>query len=155
MSTTINLKDFYPWYTQDELIEVSDEVVEELLANKRTEKIHEQRIRRNKSYYSLDVGDGIEKSAIVNSPNDPETALAIKERCCRVCRALNSLPEIQGRRIEAHFIHGKSQPSIARAEGVTRAAVNLTILKGLSAMKKYLKNQAEPLDNCLQSEAGL
>lgn len=24
--TTINLKDFYPWYTHDEYIEVSDEV---------------------------------------------------------------------------------------------------------------------------------
>ena len=26
--TTINLKDFYYWYTQDQLIEVSDEVAE-------------------------------------------------------------------------------------------------------------------------------
>lgn len=25
--TTINLKDFYPWYTQDEYMEVSDELV--------------------------------------------------------------------------------------------------------------------------------
>lgn len=30
--TTINLKDFYPWYTQDEYTEVSDEVAEELRA---------------------------------------------------------------------------------------------------------------------------
>lgn len=28
--TTINLKDFYPWYTQNEYTEVSDEVAEEL-----------------------------------------------------------------------------------------------------------------------------
>ena len=26
--TTINLKDFYPWYTHDEYIEVSEEVAE-------------------------------------------------------------------------------------------------------------------------------
>ena len=28
--TTINLKDFYYWYTQDQFIEVSDEVAEGL-----------------------------------------------------------------------------------------------------------------------------
>ena len=33
--TTINLKDFYPWYTQDEYMQVSDEAAEELGANKR------------------------------------------------------------------------------------------------------------------------
>ena len=30
--TTINMKDFYYWYTGDELIEVPDEVAEELLS---------------------------------------------------------------------------------------------------------------------------
>ena len=30
--TTINLKDFYYWYTQDQLIEVSDEVAEVFMA---------------------------------------------------------------------------------------------------------------------------
>lgn len=28
--TTINLKDFYPWYIEDQFIEVSDAVAEEL-----------------------------------------------------------------------------------------------------------------------------
>jgi len=32
---TINLRDFYYWYTCDEFIEVSDEVAEELFADKR------------------------------------------------------------------------------------------------------------------------
>ena len=32
--TTINLKDFYSWYTHDEYIEVPDEVAEELKADK-------------------------------------------------------------------------------------------------------------------------
>ena len=30
--TTINLKDFYAWYTHDEYVEISDEVAEELKA---------------------------------------------------------------------------------------------------------------------------
>ena len=33
--TTINLKDFYAWYTHDEYIEVSDEVAAELRAVER------------------------------------------------------------------------------------------------------------------------
>ena len=31
--TTINLKDFYYWYTQDQFIEVSDEVAEYIEIN--------------------------------------------------------------------------------------------------------------------------
>ena len=33
--TTINLKEFYPWYDHDEYIEVPDGVAEELRADKR------------------------------------------------------------------------------------------------------------------------
>ena len=43
--TTINLKDFYPWYTHDEYTEVSDEVAEELMASRRREAAHTERAR--------------------------------------------------------------------------------------------------------------
>ena len=32
--TTINLKDFYPWYIHDEYIELSEEVADELRASR-------------------------------------------------------------------------------------------------------------------------
>lgn len=35
--TTINLKDFYYWYTQDQFIEVSDEVAEVFVSDARHE----------------------------------------------------------------------------------------------------------------------
>lgn len=38
MIKTINLKDFYSCYTQDEFAEVPDEVEAELIANRRYEK---------------------------------------------------------------------------------------------------------------------
>ena len=38
--TTINLRDFYPWYIQDEIIEVSDEVAEALRSDKLYEAAH-------------------------------------------------------------------------------------------------------------------
>ena len=48
--TTINLKDFYYWYLVDELVEVPDEVAEALLAGKRAEAAHAERVRYNKAY---------------------------------------------------------------------------------------------------------
>ncbi len=49
--TTINLKDFYAWYTHDEYIEVSDEVAAELKADKLYEAAHQRRTTRNKAQY--------------------------------------------------------------------------------------------------------
>ena len=95
--TTINLKDFYPWYTQDEYMEVSDEVAEELRANKRYEAAYRRRVPRNKAQYSLDCDGGIEYSACVFEPS-PEELVLRKERLEVLCYALNSLSEKQGRR---------------------------------------------------------
>ena len=70
--TTINLKDFYYWYLSDELVEVPDEVAEELMASKRREAAHAERVRYNKAYYSLDCDDGIEYSACLHeTPSIP------------------------------------------------------------------------------------
>ena len=56
--TTINLKDYYPWYLTNEYIEVTDEVAEALMASKRAEAAHAERVRYNRAYYSLDCDDG-------------------------------------------------------------------------------------------------
>ena len=136
---TINLKDFYYWYTQDEFIEVSDEVADELFAGKRFDKAYERNMYRHKAHYSLDLDDGIEASSIVCYNDSPERVLDMMERHCDLCRALNSLPEIQGRRIEAYYILGKSINDIAKAEGVTKGSVSISITRGLAAMKKYLR----------------
>ncbi len=65
--TTINLKDYYPWYLTNEYIEVSDEVAAELRADKLYEAAYQRRIIRNKAQYSLDCDDGIEYSACVRA----------------------------------------------------------------------------------------
>ena len=61
--TTINLKEFFYWYKTDEYIEVTDEVAEELRADKRYEDTNDRRKKRNKANYSLDADDGIEYAA--------------------------------------------------------------------------------------------
>ena len=70
--TTINLKDFYPWYTHDEYIEVSEEVAEELRTSRRREAAHAERVRYNKAFYSLDCDDGIEYTACLHEPTPQE-----------------------------------------------------------------------------------
>ena len=116
--TTINMKDFYYWYIVDELVEVPDEVAEVLLASRRNEAAYQRRLTRNKAFYSLDCDDGIEYSACLHEP---------------------SPPEIQGRRVDAHLILGKSYRQIAREEGVDKSAVRCSVESGIKRMKKYLR----------------
>mgnify|MGYP000782473353 CR=1 FL=1 len=137
--TTINLKDFYYWYLTDELVEVPDEVAEELMASKRREAAHAERVRYNKAYYSLDCDDGIEYSACLSEPT-PQELLERMERFYYLWNALNSLPEAQGRRVDACIIEGKSYCEVALEEGVDESAVRRAVERGLENMKKYLKN---------------
>ena len=136
--TTINLKDFYPWYTHDEYIEVSDEVTEVLRASRRHEAAYAERVRYNKAYYSLDCDDGIEYSACLHEPS-PQELMDRKELFFRLWNALNSLPEIQGRRVDAYLILRKSYRQIAREEGVDKSAVRHSVESGIKQMKKYLQ----------------
>ena len=80
--TTINLKDYYPWYLTNEYIEVTDEVAEALMASKRAEAAHAERVRYNRAYYSLDCDDGIEYSACVHEPSPRSSWIA---RRCSIC----------------------------------------------------------------------
>ena len=136
--TTINLKDFYYWYIQDQFIEVSEEVAEALRASVRYEAAYQRRLTRHKAQYSLDCEDGIEYSACLHEPT-PQEVLELKERFIRLWNALNSLPEIQGRRVDAHLILGKSYRQIAREEGVDKSAVRCSVESGIKRMKKYLR----------------
>ena len=134
--TTINLKDFYPWYTTDEYIEVPDEVAAELRADKLYEAAYQRRIVRNKAQFSLDCDDGIEYSACLSNPT-PQELLERMERFCALWNALNTLPEIQGRRVDACIILGKSYREVAQAEGVNESSVRESVKSGLKNMKEY------------------
>ena len=89
---TINLRDYYPFYTQDTLLEVSDIVAEALAEAERQERNYLRRIFYNKAHYSLDAEDGIENAVEVAEMEchilTPEAALNLMEQNCRICRAL-------------------------------------------------------------------
>ena len=135
MATTINLRDYYPWYTHDEFVEVSDDVAAEFRSDKRYEKTHERTMRRFK-VHSLDADDGIEASAFACHSDNPEAVFAMMENHCRLCVALNTLPEIQGRRVDARYLQGKSIQEIAKAEGVSESSVKESIDRATKAMRK-------------------
>lgn len=134
----INLREFYPWYMEDVMVEVTEEVAEELLAGQRYIKASRRRIYRNKAHYSLDAEDGIEYSACFSNPS-PQELIERMERFEHICHALNSLPDAQGQRVFERYLLNHSVKAIAAAEGVTERAINAAIQRGLENMKKYLE----------------
>ena len=62
-----------------------------------------------------------------------------KEMFYLLWNALNSLPEVQGRRVDAYLILGKTYRQIAREEGVDKCAVRRSVKSGITHMKKYLR----------------
>ena len=137
--TTINLRELYPWYTEDAFIEVSDEVAAFLEEDKRLQINYAQYIRDNKAFYSLDAGDGIEAEAL-NLPEQPDAALERMELERTMREALAQLTPTQKRRLLAHVIDGTSQSQIAAKENTTQPAVYKSIRKGISFLKKTLRN---------------
>ena len=137
--TTINLRNYYPWYKHDEYIEVPDEVAAELKADKLYEASYQRQLMRNKAHYSLDCDDGIEYTACLANPT-PQELIERMELFYYLWNALNSLPEVQGRRVEACIILGASYREQARIEGVSKSSIRMSVLYGLENMRKYLKN---------------
>ena len=60
----INLRDYYPFYTSDCFMEVSEEVAEMFKEFDRKEAAYRLRTYRHKAYYSLDRDDGLEHEAL-------------------------------------------------------------------------------------------
>lgn len=136
--TTINLRDYYPFYTEDAFVEVSDEIAVFFAEDKRRQTNYAQYIRDHKAFYSLDRGDGIETAAL-HKPEQPDELLIQAEERQELEKALASLSETQRRRILAHFIEGKSKAAIASAESVDERAIRKAILRGLANMREFFK----------------
>ncbi len=97
-----------------------------LKADKLYEAAYQRKVMRNKAQYSLDCDDGIEYSACQHEPS-PQELLERKELFFHLWNALNSLPEVQGVRVEAHLILGKSYTRIAKEQGADRSAVRRSV----------------------------
>ena len=134
----INLREYYPFYSTNVFLEVSDEVASILEDDKRRQINYEQYIRDNKAFYSLDTGDGIEAAAI-HKPEQPDEAIFRRERDELLYAALASLPEKQRQRIYAHVVMGVQQADIAKEDGVCKSTVSESISNGLKKLRGLLK----------------
>ena len=135
---SINLRDYYPFYSIDIFVDVPDEVAAALLEAKQQEEAYRRRIYRHKAQYSLDRDDGIEYDICFLSLSPCEVyERKITEE--QLYAAIASLPGKQGKRIYANYILGISQVDIARLEGVDARNIRKSISKGLRSMETYLK----------------
>ena len=125
----INLRDYYPFYTSDCFMEVSEEVAE----------MFKEFERREAAYYSLDREDGLEHEAVFVALS-PHELYERKVTMQELHAAIASLPDKQAKRIYAHFILGMSQAEIAQAEKVAKSRVSESIQCGLRSLEKILKN---------------
>ena len=134
----INLREFYPFYTQDVIVEVPDEVADLLRELKLADAASFLRTYRHKAYYSLDRNDGIEHEALFVALS-PHELYERKVTMQELHAAISRLPNKQAKRIYAHFILGMTKKDIARAEGVHEKVVRVAIERGLRSLEKILK----------------
>ena len=102
-------------------MEVSDEIVEAFLLDKRAEAARERKMYRYKAFYSLDCDDGIEKVAIGWAQPSPEDCLMEKEAQAeyaellrRLYEAISSLTPAQARRVHARYMLGMKVKDMCR-----------------------------------------
>jgi RNA polymerase sigma-70 factor (ECF subfamily) len=135
----INLKDIYPFYTEDCFVTVEDAVADTFDEFKKQEKSFERKVYRHRAYYSLDRNDGIENCRLRQPQSQYET-YARKQFNKQLYLAILKLPEKQAKRIYAHFFLGMNLSEIARAEGIScHKSIKGSIEAGLAALKKDLK----------------
>ena len=137
--TTINLRTYYPFYTQDEFVEVSDELAAEMEQWERSERSLRRKKYLYRAQYSLDRDDGMENHVLfgLESPEDHYVEEATKEQ---LETALLYLSRKQAKRIYDYYYLWQSKTEIARKEGVGKATIGKSISYGLKNPGKYLKD---------------
>ena len=133
----VNLRDLYPnVYKTDTYVEVTDEVLDAMKAQDRTEANQRRLIRRYKAYHSLDSENGIERMfcSCSQSPDELLIEQFVQEQ---LYAAVMALPEKQAKRIYARYYLGMRVSEIAAAEGVDPSRVRESIRRGLKQLAKY------------------
>ncbi|HEY3389462.1 MAG TPA: sigma factor-like helix-turn-helix DNA-binding protein [Prolixibacteraceae bacterium] len=132
------MRDLYPFYHTDFLIEVSDEIAQSLKCFDLYEQAYRLRRYRHKAYYSLDQDSGIEHDILFISIS-PYEIFERKTTRQEIHSAIAALPDKQAKRIYAHYFLEMSNRAIAVAEGVDESAVRRSIQRGLRSMERFLK----------------
>lgn len=141
---TINLRKLYfPHYSKNVFVEVSDEVAEVLHRSDREMDNYRRRTCYHRAFYSLDAFDWTERYALAHSPS-PEELLVLREQEAARARlrsllgeALSSATPTQARRIRCYYLQGVNIPAISRTEGIATSVASRSIRAGLDRMRAY------------------
>ena len=90
----INLRDYYPYYTQDMIVEVPDEVALLLREYMLLEEAYRIRTYRYKAFYSLDRDEGIERE-ILQKPLNPAEIWEQRQMTELIYKGLSKLPVME------------------------------------------------------------
>lgn len=85
----INLRDYYPYYTQDMIVEVPDEVADILREYKLAEAAYFLRTYRHKAYFSLDYDINVEHEAMRSKSHTTTTSVPLRWKTLTspICRS--------------------------------------------------------------------
>ena len=134
----INLRDYYQHYQHDCFLEVSEEIAALLYRVKLDENAYILSVYRNKAFFSLDRGDGIEADMVFTSLS-AEEIYERKVTNSEIHAAISQLPEKQAMRVYAYFFLGISKSEIAKNEGVNKSQITRSINKALKNIEMFLK----------------
>ena len=137
---TINLKQYYPFCKEDIFVEVSDEIVEAFLLDKRAEAARDRKMFRYKAFYSLDCNDGIENAAIGWAQPAPEDYLIEKEELAEYEELIRRFYEANSSP-HARYMLGMKVKDIAAMEGITPSQAGKSIHAALRRLRRYFARQ--------------
>lgn len=139
----INLRDYYPFYTKDTVVEVPEEVALLLREYELLEEAYRIRTYRHRAFYSLDYEGCIERDLAAIEQKSPYDIWVQGFDMEQLYKGLASLPEKQRNRIYAHYFLGMSKSAIARAEKVNESNVRQSIEHGLRNLEKFFKKLSD------------
>lgn len=133
----IRISDFYENNcTGQEFAEVSEAVLETLVAMKREQKRVKEEDYRHLASFGF---DDVKTSELAGkTAGSPEEIYLIEAEAKRVREALNVLPSDIRRRVCMYFYDGMTTRQIAKAEGISHNAVAKSIRTALKVLKKQL-----------------
>lgn len=133
----VNLRKYYPYYTQDVMVEVPDEIADLLKELTRSEDAYRIRTYRYKAVYSLELMNEL-RELPADGPL-PEEILEQDDMIELLYEGLRSLPDKQRSRIIAYYFLGMSKVDIAKSEDSDESTVRESLQGGIHTLGKFFQ----------------
>lgn len=138
----IKITDFYAHNcTEQEYVEVNDEVLEFLVQKKREEKKLEMRDYRHLAPFGFDEIETAEMHSIYEK--SAEDSYFAELQSMELYEAMGKLKLVFRRRFYLYHVDGLTMEEIAKMEGVSRIAISKSLKKTAEELRRLLCNSDE------------